>query len=97
MDYKKDRDNTVKLDINSDGCKNIWMVTEQENAYDKAVAVGHRKSKFIDFSLKVNWKIKIFTKGSWENSKEKLRHRQKRKMRGMMIYEIHITYYKCND
>lgn len=64
MDYKKDRDNTVKLDINSEGCKNIWMVTEQENAYDKAVAVGHKKSKLIDFSLQVNWKIKIFTKGS---------------------------------
>ena len=49
MDYKKDRDNTVKLDINSDGCKDIWMVTEQENAYDKAVAVGRKKSKYSRF------------------------------------------------
>ena len=64
MDYMKDRDNTVKLDINSDGCKDIWMVTEQENAYDKAVAVGRKKSKLVNFSLRLNWKIKIFTKGS---------------------------------
>ena len=49
MDYMKDRDNTVKLDINSDGCKDIWMVTEQENAYDKAVAVGRKKSKYSRF------------------------------------------------
>ena len=49
MDYKKDRDITVKLDINSDGCKDIWMVTEQENAYDKAVAVGRKKSKYSRF------------------------------------------------
>ena len=80
MDYMKDRDNTVKLDINSDGCKDIWMVTEQENAYDKAVAVGRKKSKLVDFSLRGNLEIKIFTKGSIaikrrENSEEKLRNR----------------------
>ena len=80
MDYMKDRDNTVKLDINSEGCKDIWMVTEQENAYDKAVAGGRKKSKLVDFSLRGNLEIKIFTKGSIaikrrENSEEKLRNR----------------------
>ena len=71
MDYKKDRDNTVKLDINSEGCKDIWMVTEQENAYDKAVAVGRKKSKYSRFQPP--WKLENYNFHEGINRDRKMR------------------------
>ena len=49
MKSERNPDKTKRLDIDSEGCKDIWIVSEQieanEDEDDAAVAVGQRKSK----------------------------------------------------
>ena len=51
MDSERSPDKTKKLDINTEGCEDIWIVNEQieanadEGEDAVAVAVGQRKSK----------------------------------------------------
>ena len=91
MDSERSPDKTKKLDINSEGCEDIWIVNEQIEANadedDAAVAVGQRKSKFENINLlEIIFSIKgAVEKGRLEILEEKLINSLKKKMKGMMM------------
>ena len=93
MDSERSPDKTKRLDINSEGCEDIWIVNEQieanadEGEDAAAVAVGQRKSKLENFNL---LEIFFFIKGAVEKGRleileEKLINSLKKKMKGMMM------------
>ena len=70
MKSERNPDKTKRLDIDSEGCKDIWIVNEQieanEDEDDAAVAVGQRKSKQVNFNL---FEIKTFHQGNRQDRK----------------------------